>query len=215
MYTEKRAHVLELYRKEQDPEIQENCNTPIEIYICRQGRTKRSNDTLLADLGVDVEERTGTDHAPNVPYNIRDISELELIHEPLSAKSDGKSVCEATSDCVELDIFRDAARPGILVSDPSNMQRPPIGTVAEAKNGATAYDGPRKRKPIARVIKSFIISNHLPKEDNCDSYLKELTPEDASVITMIDGRSGEVGVYPARNANPSVRTKEERGIYYQ
>jgi hypothetical protein len=62
---------------------------------------------------------------------------------------------------------------------------PPIKTLSEAKNGATAKENPRKRKPLALRMKNFLngrqhLEESSPQKKGAEAF--ELTPDEAKVI---------------------------------
>ncbi|KAH7117575.1 hypothetical protein B0J11DRAFT_405312, partial [Dendryphion nanum] len=85
-------------------------------------------------------------------------SKVERVKGPLRTTAMGNIVSEKTGDFIELDTqaFVPQKCDSRIKGDPKNRVAPPIGTLAEAKNGDVGLTNPRSRKALARVVKNWL-----------------------------------------------------------
>jgi hypothetical protein len=99
-------------------------------------------------------------------------SRLDASGGPLHSTSDGNLVREETGDWLALDTPpHNVEGREIAIEKDKKASRGPSLTVPKAKNGATALDDPRARKPIARLIRNKLSGSDRPPIDTEDTTL--------------------------------------------
>ncbi|KAK7180406.1 hypothetical protein PSPO01_13563 [Paraphaeosphaeria sporulosa] len=87
-------------------------------------------------------------------------SRLDKTKGILRVDSDGRIIEEDTGDIVNLDVPDDEAQQYYSEVDPYATSR--RFAIPEMKNGATALDDPRARKPMLRVVKNWLTGSSKP-----------------------------------------------------
>ncbi|KAF2243501.1 hypothetical protein BU26DRAFT_466178 [Trematosphaeria pertusa] len=140
-----------------------------------------------ADVGAIITASPPKPRRARLPsFAMQYTSALDKTRGPLRTTSDGNLIAEDTGDWLLLDTPPHDAEDRVDLAAKANTARrrssangPVIG-MPEAKNGATGLDDPRRRKPVARVLRNRITgSDRLPppglgKEENGVPSLEEL-----------------------------------------
>lgn len=162
-------------------------------------------ETLFPQSGMSTNNRMTTSpassnpkseasfEAPSTPSRWNPTSHLEVIQGPLRAASDGKLVEEQTGDIIHLDTPDHEAQKHYLENDIHASTR--RFAIPEMKNGATALDDPRARKPIARVLKNWWTGSSRPPHDKAHEIFMvgDKEPNKAKVEEMVELRRYEGG----------------------
>ncbi|KAL5404630.1 hypothetical protein PMIN04_012553 [Paraphaeosphaeria minitans] len=117
-----------------------------------------STSSAMQNNGTNREDATLALSATNPTWKMS--SRLEGLNGVLRVDSDGKIISEETGDLVHLDIPDDEAQQYYSEVDPHALSR--RFAIPEMKNGATALDDPRARKPILRVVKNWLTGSSKP-----------------------------------------------------
>ncbi|KAL1602327.1 hypothetical protein SLS60_005742 [Paraconiothyrium brasiliense] len=146
-----------LYLSRSTPEGPTSMSTPAESSEQNIGVFLTDGNTVAFDTNP------GSKSVSRPPPVWKMTSQVEETSGLLRAASDGKILEEQTGDIVHLDIPDDEAQQYYAEVNSHAIARK--YAIPELKNGATANEDPRARKPIARVIKNWWTGSSRPPRD--------------------------------------------------
>ncbi|EDU46613.1 conserved hypothetical protein [Pyrenophora tritici-repentis Pt-1C-BFP] len=142
-------------------------------------------------------------------------SVLDTTRGPLRTTSDGNLIAEVSGDWLVLATPPHSAddRELALLKKPQPATKLPTLWMPECKNGATAFDNPRTRKPLARLLRNKWTGSDRPPAVEPKTNREEVREEAAKALVGKGERVDE-GLLGRIKEEFDTQMREELGIHW-